>query len=533
MDEKSLRRQILSWLMILFAIFTSGFFFLAYIMADRVYTTTKQKEYYVVGKCFHYTFLETLENLKEISKGAVEHVKDLDDRKIGQVFGSMKISFGINGMVVANKFGRYIFSSYEKVPGIVSGYIINAIKDRKLIYGIAEVNGEVSAISVAPIITEEGFAGVVAVVKGLSKSLMEAKETLGGDFDIVRWQDVPEVSKAFEEGREYVIIKRSGFIEVYYDVYNGKYYVHWKEKNQMAEVMFRTFLMVFGISIPFFFAFLFLISLLRKRIIDNFVKPLLKTIDVLDDLVATTSSSSEELAAASEELAASTKDLEERGRSLSKLADDVMNDLEKTLEFSEEVVSFSEFFKKALGNLEKLANELAESMQEIQKMGGLIQQIGERIVVLSINASIEGSREKIDRQAIKALADEIGNLSETTTERVSEIFSSLQAGQEKLDEMSSALRNILVETEKLSDGARRLHEMVTSNRGEFEKVSETIQGMFTTVEEVNFASQNLAEAATELSRKSYEVQRVVDEIIFKNKKDESESGEEEEKGGEG
>ena len=98
--------------------------------------------------------------------------------------------------------------------------------------------------------------------------------------------------------------------------------------------------------------------------------------------------------------------------------------------------------------------------------------------------------------------------------------------------MSAALRNILVETERLSDGAKKLHEMVTSNRGEFEKVSETIQGMFTTVEEVNFASQNLAEAATELSKKSYEVQRVVDEIVFKNKKGENEE-DEEEKGGEG
>jgi methyl-accepting chemotaxis protein len=194
----------------------------------------------------------------------------------------------------------------------------------------------------------------------------------------------------------------------------------------------------------------------------------------------------------------------------------MLKDLEKTLDFSQEVASFSEFLRESTGNLERLSSELEKSMEEIHKMGGLIQQIGERIVVLSINSSIEGSRETIDRQAIKALADEIGELSETTTKRVSEIFTSLQTAQEKLEKMNTALNEIVNETEKLADGAKKLHDMVTRNKGEFEKVSETVEGIFTSIEEINFASQNLAEAAVELSKKSYEVQRVMSEIVSKH-----------------
>jgi len=76
--------------------------------------------------------------------------------------------------------------------------------------------------------------------------------------------------------------------------------------------------------------------------------------------------------------------------------------------------------------------------------------------------------------------------------------------------------------------AKKLMEMISKNKGEFEKMTDTIQAMFTAIEEVNFASQNLAEAATELSKKTYEVQKMVNEITMKEDEGNEEDSDREE-----
>ena len=530
MDEKAMRREVMIWLTVMFLIFAVSFFFVAYFMADRMYVMSKEREYYIVGRCFKYTLVEAMDGLKEltehVSYDVAEYMASGSLDKLPSLFENLSTTGEIGGGVVVSAFGKYLYSSFEEIPSDLSGAVLMVIKDRKARVDVMEIDGEISAVAVVPVFSGEKFIGVVATFRSLKSVAEAAKVNLGGNFELVRWDDIPEISEELVQGKEFVSFRKNGKVMVYYDIYRGKYFIHWTERDERGTVMAKIFALVAGLSIPLFAAFLYLVNLLRRKIISNFVNPLTKMIDVLDDLVSTTSSSSQELAASSQELAASTKDLEEKGMSLNNLAQEMLEDLGRTLEFSENVSSFSAFLKKSLENLEKISDELGKAMQEIHRMGGLIQQIGERIVVLSINASIEGSRETIDRQAIKALADEIGNLSETTTERVSEIFASLQGAQEKIDEMNAALKGIMTETERLSEGAKKLHDMVSSNKGEFEKVSDMIEGIFSAIEEVNFASQNLAEAATELSRKSYEVQRIVDEMIMRHK-----GGEEEEKGG--
>ena len=520
MDEKMMKREVMIWLGTLIIIFTVGLITVVYFMTERMYFMSKDKEYKVVGNCFQYIFLNTLLQVKNVAEHTSYDVDDYiaskDRSSISQVLQSLIIEGEISGGVVETKYGEVLFSSFDKIPSQLSGKILMAIREKRYFTDISEINGKIASLAVVPVFRNGEFLGVVAVVKDFEDEITAAGERLGGNFSLISWEEIPKISEKLSKGKDYVAIRKNGKIEVYYNAYNGKYFIHWSERDERGSVMRRSMLVIILFNIPLFVVILYFIMMLKKKITSNFIDPLRKMIDALDDLVATTSSSSQELAASSQELAASTKDLEEKGRSLSEHADGMLKDLEKTEGFSENVAEFAGFLEESIGNLEKLLDELSESMQEIHEMGGLIQQIGERIVVLSINASIESSRDTIDRQAIRALADEIGNLSETTTERVSKIFASLQGSQEKLDEMNAALKDIMNETKRLADGADRLLKMIRGNRGEFKKVSEVIEGMFTSIEEVNFASQNLAEAATELSQKSYEVQRMVDEIILKH-----------------
>ncbi len=530
MDEKYMRREVMTWLGTLILIFTAGLVFMIYLMTERMYTISKDKEYRIVGSCFHYIFSDTIVKLKGFAESTSyelgRYIAEKEEDKISSFLQNLMANGVITGAVVTTNYGRQLFSSFDKVPSQISGRILTAIKDKKSSMDVVKFDGKIVALAVAPVFHGSEFLGVVALTKVFDNVIRAAEEKMGGNFELVSWEDIPEISEKLKKV-EYLAIRRKGKIMVYYDVYNGKYFAHWTETDERWVVMGKAFLIAVLFNVPLFTAVLYFTTFFRRRIVSEFIDPLRKTIDALDDLVSTTSSSSQELAASSEELAASTEALEDSGRHLSDLAQGMLQDLERTEGFSEDVSEFASFLERSIGDLERLSGELGESMQEIHKMGGLIQQIGERIVVLSINASIESSRDTIDRQAIRALADEIGNLSETTTERVSKIFASLQGSREKLDDMNTALRDIMSETKRLAERTNRLLNMVRGNKGEFKKVSETIQSMFTSIEEVNFASQNLAEAATELSQKSYEVQKVVDELFISRSSGEGENQEEE------
>ena len=519
-DEKFMKREVMIWLSTLIIIFTIGLIVVVYFMTERMYSMSKDKEYKIVGNCFQYVFLKSLLQLKNIAEHSSYDVESLmvtgKTSEIPKVLQSLIIDGEISGAVVETKYGKIVYSSFEKIPKQLSGRILMAIRDKRYLTDITKINDEISAVAVVPVFHRGEFLGAFAITRNFENEIAAASEKLGGDFSLISWEEIAKISEELKSGVDYIAIRKDRKVEVYYNAYNGKYFIHWSEPDERGSVIRRSMLVIALFNIPLFIAILYFIMILRKKITSNFIDPLKRMIDALDDLVATTSSSSQELAASSQELAASTKDLEDKGRSLSEHANGMLQDLERTEGFSENVAEFAGFLEDSIGNLEKLSGELSESMQEIHEMGGLIQQIGERIVVLSINASIESSRDTIDRQAIKALADEIGNLSETTTERVSKIFASLQGSQEKLDEMNNAMRSIMSETKRLAEGAEKLLKMIRENKGEFEKVSDIIEGMFTSIEEVNFASQNLAEAATELSQKSYEIQRMVDEIVLKH-----------------
>lgn len=520
MDEKFMKREVMIWLGTLIIIFTIGLIIVVYFMTERMYSISKDKEYKIVGNCFQYMILKSLTQLKGIAEYSSYDIKPyISSGDKSMIFNELQrliIEREITGAVVETKYGKVIYSTFEKIPSQLSGRILTVLRERRYLTDITDINGNISSVAVVPVFQKGELLGVVAVVKDFESEIEAASERLGGDFSIISWEEIPEISEKLKEGKDYVALRKNKKVEVYYNAYNGKYFIHWSEPDERGAVIRKSMVVISLFNIPLFATILYFIMMLKKKITSNFIDPLKKMIDALDDLVATTSSSSQELAASSQELAASTRDLEDKGRSLSEHANGMLQDLEKTEGFSENVAEFAGFLEESIGNLEKLSGELSESMREIHEMGGLIQQIGERIVVLSINASIESSRDTIDRQAIKALADEIGNLSETTTERVSKIFASLQGSQEKLDQMNAALKDIMNETRRLADGADKLLKMIRDNKGEFKKVSDVIEGMFTSIEEVNFASQNLAEAATELSQKSYEIQKMVDEIIMKH-----------------
>ena len=526
MDEKTMKRQVMIMLTTAFVIFTALFMTLGSYLVLKLYDEGKEREYTIIGKCFNHVIANEVYQVISITKHTSRDVAETLERNgdLSELAENIKNLFNVSEIYVVGKFGKVIYP--KSAPSYVFAYVNRVKREGKGLVDLITPGREIFIISAMP---SKGDI-VVTVTKSVSNMLESARASLGGVFEIVAWDSLPdEVLRVFEQnGKDYTIIRKGDYTQVYYNIktpFKTKgYFIYWKEPSGSKDVIIRVVVMVLAFSIPMFIVVLTMINLLRRKIFTNFVEPLEKMIETLDDIVSMTSSSSQELAASSQELAANTKNLEEKGAKLSDLTSEMLDDLEKTKDFADSVAEFATFLKRSMENLEDASKSLSEAMKTISKMGGLIQQIGERIVVLSINASIEGSREQIDREAIKALAQEIAELSETTSERVSEIFSSIQESQDRLADMEGAIKNITLETEKLQASSKKLSDMIKSNRGKFEGITDTVQSMFESIEEINFATQNLAEAATELSQKAYDAQKVVDEFMMREKKEEKEEG---------
>ena len=529
MDEKRLKREVLILLGTAFAVFSTLFFIIGSFMVLSTVEDAKNREYFIVGECFKYVIDLSMEEVLGVALHVSYDVDEYLEKGQEDLIGSLKKNVeevqGVTGFHVFDRFGKIIYSSGD-LSSSISGFALKVMRSKEPLATLLDSGGDVLVASGAPL----KAGGIVVLTKDLKGVMERARKTLGGKFNVERWTDLPEdVIERMDQNGDVLIDRFRDRTEVFFRIETryGKtdYYLHWVEPSGRSSIVLKVLGFIVLFFLPMFGVVFLMINFLRRKIFKNFIEPLEKMVEVLDDIVASTSSSSQELAASSQELAANTRNLEEKGAELSRLSSDMLGDLEKTSDFADSVSEFARFLKRALENLAEINSSLMEVMKSIHRLGGVIQQIGERIVVLSINASIEGSRENIDREAIKALAEEIAQLSETTTQQVTEIFTSIQESQDRLDDMDRAVKGIMLETEKLESSSQKLRDMIKTNRGEFEKITDNVQSMFTSIEEINFASQNLAEAATELSRKAYEVQKVIDEfMVERSKKEEGGKG---------
>lgn len=529
-------KNIIFWHVWIFVVFTFAFFVTSFMLSKKLIESSAQERYSTMSECFSFTINYIFDDLGVKARYMYQSVKDDFTRK--NVEESYKLLVksdpSIIGIVAFDETHNVVYATSKELLD-QSRSILSLIKPEEK---IKKTIFSQKSKPIAVVLYKDKY--ILMLYQDVSSIMKSAEENLGGKFKLVSEKDLDDVilSKlsSLKVG-DFAIFKDGSFMNVYYyaceSIDGNSYYINWKEKRNLTPIILKILAVVLGLSAPMFIALVILFNMGRRKIYNSFVKPMNRMLSILEEMAFTTSTSSEELAASSEELAASTRELESKGRILSDLSREMLDDVEQTHDFSKEVASFSEFLIKSLKEFERVTSELAGAIQEIYAMGSFIQQIGERIVVLSINASIESSRETIDRQAIKTLAEEIGNLSETTTKRVSEIFTALENSQEKIDELTDAFMNISKETKKLNEGSVKLFEMIERNKKNSEEIAEAVQGIFAVIEEVNLASQNLAEAATELSKKAYEVQRIVEDIEGKGRKlKEKELGRNKEKEGE-
>ncbi len=184
----------------------------------------------------------------------------------------------------------------------------------------------------------------------------------------------------------------------------------------------------------------------------------------------------------------------------------VRKKLEEYLSMSGSITSSGKTGEESLGKMRENMSAINERSKEMISVTGIINDISDRINLLSLNAAIEAARAGDAGRGFAVVSDEISKLADQTSSSIGEIDRFIRKNNEEIEGGMDGIKHTISILEGILAGVRAIGD----GMGE---LSAVMSEQFKLNEEINRSAEDVGKRSEEIKNSTDEQRVATDEIV--------------------
>jgi methyl-accepting chemotaxis protein len=170
------------------------------------------------------------------------------------------------------------------------------------------------------------------------------------------------------------------------------------------------------------------------------------------------------------------------------------------------IAEFARLGGESLSSMSGVIDRINDSSAEMKNVLGIINQISDRINLLSLNATIEAARAGDAGRGFAVVADEISKLADQTASSIKEIDALIRMNSDEIGKSNASVNSTVKVISQIIDGIKGIDNMITDLIGR-------MKNQHNTNEVVNLEAANVRKRSDEIRNASIEQKEAVAEIV--------------------